>query len=101
MSKTRLELDAELKKICPTVYFQEPRSERMEYPCIKYALNKISTENANNHIYKLDKHYTVTYITKDPDDPIIEGLLHAFPGIKWDRQYKSSNLYHNVYELEF
>lgn len=101
MSRTRLDLSAKFKEICDNVYFQPPRDTRMEYPCIKYELSKIRLRHANNKVYNHKKRYTVTYITKDPDDPIIEAMFYIFPQISWDTQYKSNNLYHNVYELYF
>ena len=101
MSKTRLELQTTLEAICDNVYFQPPRDNRMSYPCIKYDLSRIRLAHANNKVYNHKKRYTVTYITKDPDDPVIEEILYIFPQISWDRQYKSNNLYHNVYELYF
>lgn len=102
MSRPRTELSKKFHEICDNVYFQAPRDSRMVYPCIKYELAKPSVKHANNNIYKLTKCYTVTYITKDPDDPMIEGLLYSFKSIKMDRApYKSDNLYHCVYELYF
>lgn len=101
MSRTRLDLQAKLEEFCDNVYYQKPRDDRMEYPCIKYELSKIRVKHANNKVYHHKKRYTVTYITKDPDDPLIEALLYAFPNITFDRPYKSNNLYHNVYELYF
>lgn len=101
MSRTRLELNAKFKEICENVYYQTPRSDRMEYPCIKYELSRIQLKYANNKTYNHKKRYTVTYITKDPDDPLVDEMFYKFPEINWDRQYKSNNLYHNVYELYF
>lgn len=101
MSNRRLELHNKFLEICDNVYFQPPREDRMNYPCIKYELSKIKLEHANNKVYHHKKRYMVTYITNDPDDPVIEAMFYMFPKISWDRQYKSNNLYHNVYELYF
>lgn len=101
MSRPRTELHEKLKEVCPNVYFQAPREDRMVYPCIKYELSRPYIRHANNKIYKSDKRYQVTYITKNPDDPVIEELLYFLPHTQWDRQYKSDNLYHNVYEIYF
>lgn len=101
MSRTRLDLHAKFKEICDNVYFKKPRDDKMVYPCIKYDLSRISLKHANNKVYNHKKRYTVTYITKDPDDPVIEAMFYMFPKISWDRQYISNNLYHNVYELYF
>lgn len=101
MSRPRTELHNKLLEICPNVYYQAPRDDRMVHPCIKYELNRPTIKHANNKIYKFDKRYQVMYITKNPDDPVIDELLYLLPHISWDRQYKSNNLYHNVYELYF
>lgn len=101
MSKTRLDFHNKLLEICDNVYFQAPRDDKMVFPCIKYEMMRPSIVHANNHIYKHTKRYQVEYITKDPDDPIIDALLYFLPHTDFDRQYKSNNIYHNVYEIYF
>ena len=101
MSRTRLDLQAKFEEICDNVYFQKPRDNKMIYPCILYNLSRIRLMHANNKVYNHKRRYTVTYITKNPDDPIIDSMLYLFEQIHWDRQYESNNLYHNVYELYF
>lgn len=101
MSKKRTELSAELHKICDNVYFKNPRSEKMVYPCIKYDLSGYNLRFANDKIYHDEKRYTVTYITTNPDDEAIDELLRLLPKTRFERSYKSGNLYHNVYEIKY
>lgn len=94
-------LQKELEK-CPNikrVYFQPPEKMKMEYPCIVYNLSRIETERANNKLYLKHKSYNVTVITSNPDDETVNHLLENFESCKFDRQYKSDNLYHNVVTL--
>lgn len=99
--RTRIDFHNKLKEVCDNVYYMAPRNDKMVYPCIKYEQIRPSVQYANNHIYKHTKRYLVTYITKNPDDPVIDSIFYAFPNSSWDRQYKSDNLYHNVYEIYY
>lgn len=101
MSKKRTELSELFHSVCDNVYYKDPRSKNMDYPCIKYDLADIVTRRANNSIYHDEKRYTVIYITSNPDDPLIDNMLRLVPKISFERQYKSGNLYHNVYEVYF
>lgn len=101
MKSRRHELHDKLKTVCNTVYFQPPRSESMKYPCIRYELAGIPTARADNKVYLNWKRYTVTYITENPDDEVVAQLLELLPHVSFDRQYKSGNLYHNVFEIYY
>lgn len=80
------------------VYNQPPASLKLNYPCIVYELSDIQPIFANNHPYKLDKKYSVTYICHEPDDPFIDELA-SLPKCKFDRPFVSDNLNHFVFEL--
>lgn len=83
------------------VYFQPPSSVKLSYDCIVYRLSKIDLKNADNKKYAKFHAYTVTLITKDPDNPLIDAILDAFKHISFDRAYVSDNLHHYVYNLYF
>lgn len=100
---SRLKLQEELETLLGTksVYFQPPENFRMSYPCIRYTLSKIPTLKADNLNYAMFKCYEVMYITRNPDDPIIDSILERFPKSQFVRQYRSDNLYHNVYSIYY
>lgn len=100
MSQRRIELDRILRKILGSsnVYFQPPTGTKMNYPCIVYNLADATDQHANNRIYRRLYRYTVTYITKDPDDPkrdTIDDLTYC----SFDRFFTSDNLNHFVYTI--
>lgn len=80
------------------VYNQPPTKLKMKYPCIVYELSDIITKFADNYPYKTDKKYSVTYITTEPDDPIVDKLA-LLPKCEFDRQFVSDNLYHFVFTI--
>ena len=100
MARPRHDLDVLLKKICPNVYYQAP-SKGMQYPCILYALEGKPAVHADNLRYVSMNQYNIKYITRTPDDPVVDTILESFDNISFDRPYKSENLYHNVYTLYY
>lgn len=100
---SRLKLQEELETLLGTrnVYFQPPNNIRIQYPCIIYNLNRIESEQADNKNYLNFKSYTIMIITDDPDSSLPEKVLETFPKSRFDRQYKSDNLYHNVVSIYY
>lgn len=96
----RLSLHKELCKIpgIENVYFQPPESAKMVYPCIVYELSGIVNIPADNIHYIRRKRYTVTLIHKDPDNTVVD-MLDEFKNCRFDRAFKTSNLYHYVFTL--
>ena len=96
----RLELDTLLRNILGSehVYFQPPRSVRMQYPAIVYTRGRINNSSADNVIYKQDNLYTITAIYDDPDSDIPD-RLSLVPRIRSERTYVADNLYHSIFEL--
>lgn len=80
------------------VYFQPPESIKLSYPAIIYNLNDLQTNHANNKLYGLAKQYVVTYITRDPDDPIVDKLI-ALEYCRFQRSYRSDGLNHYIFEI--
>jgi len=84
--------------IGPNVYYQPPPNVALEYPCIVYRLSSLRTRHADNLVYSQDKAYTLTYITRDPDDPSFD-IIAGMPKTSFDRQYVFDNLYHNIFTV--
>lgn len=100
---SRLNLQEELEQIpnIKKVYYQPPNNTKMLYPCIVYERNRIDMRQANNKSYLKFTNYLITVITSDPDDETPDILLDTFPRIRFDRTFKSDNLYHNVFTLYY
>lgn len=86
-------LEAELRAISPNVYFQPPANIRMQYPAIRYSLERIQNTYADNTAYRSDWRYKVIYITQNPDDENIEKLA-KLPYCTMQIPYNVENLYH-------
>lgn len=100
---SRLDLHNELLAIpgIKKVYFQPPSNTSIQYPCIIYELNRIDLRKADNKNYLKFKNYTITVVTPDPDDTTVDYLLDKFTKIRFDRTFKSDNLYHNILSLYY
>lgn len=107
---TRRELHAELKELLGTsdlddrlarCYFQPPESLKMSYPCFVYSRDRSNLKEANNLIYGRIHRYSVTYITHDPDDPLIDGIEDHFKYCRFIRTNRLNNLNHYYYDLYY
>lgn len=99
---TRLDLHNILCDILKTshVYFQPPESIRMVYPAIVYTLDNIDSRPADNIKYLNMKHYMVQYISRDPDNTVVDTIL-KLPYSSFDRRFEVDNLYHDCIALYF
>lgn len=99
---TRLELHDILCDILGTdhVYFQPPASIRMTYPAIVYSLDYIWTPKADDKSYLRNNRYEVKYISRDPDNGVIDMML-KLPYCTFDRRLVADNLYHDCFDLYF
>lgn len=97
----RLKLHAELKKIHENVYFQPPEAHKIQYPCYIYHLNDADSMHADDNNYVNRKRYTVTYITRNPDDDSVNAILNTFKYSSFDRWYSSDNLHHFVFNIYY
>lgn len=100
MARPRSELSAKLHEICNEVHFQPPANKKISYPCIIYNLNRINVTFADNGSYRMMNEYSITYITRDPDDANINKFL-TLPYCSFDRAYPSDNLHHYSYRIYF
>lgn len=96
----RLELHALLKTICPNVYFQGPNSSQMVYPAIVYERDRADTKFADDRPYSITLQYSMTLITKNPDDSIF-GALVALPMCAHERRFAAESLNHDVFSIYF
>ena len=107
---SRRDLNNELKILLGTdqfhgdktrCWFQPPESIKMEYPCIVYKREKPDVLRANNRLYHRTNHYGLTYMTFDPDDPLIEKIEDHFPMCSLERGYTHDGLNHYYYDLYY
>lgn len=82
------------------VYFQPPENVQIKYPCIVYQLDYINTIYADSIPYNNRKRYSVTYISKSPDQFIPDKIM-SLPMCSFDRFYVSDNLNHTSFRLYF
>ena len=103
---SRLELDEVLAQILDLTesdgdrhtYFNPPPSVRMRYPAIKYSLNRITRNFANNGAYMTAPSYEVTLIDENPDSEYVEKILQI-PYCSFDRFYIADNLNHWTFTI--
>jgi len=98
----RLDLHAILLTILGSdnVYYQQPPSVQMKYPCIIYKRDDETTIFADNFPYMRTRRYQVTIIDRDPDSEIPD-KVSELPSCVYDRFYTADNLNHDVYKLFF
>lgn len=99
---SRLELQTLLENIAGTrnVYFQPPSGLSMNYPAIVYERSRVDNKFANNLVYLQKQSYTVTVIDSNPDSYLVK-KVSEIPTCRSDRQFKSDNLNHDVFEIYF
>ena len=97
---SRLDLQDKLEELNENrnVYFQPPSNIKMNYPAIKYEIDRIDTKFANDSSYIRNKRYTITVISKNAKPEIIDKLLDL-PMCTFDRSYQSDNLNHFVFTI--
>ena len=84
----------------PNVYYQIPSNMKMKYPAVKYERGRIDNNHADNIVYSQNTSYTITIISKDPDEPIVE-KISKIPTCEYDRDYIIDNLYHTVFKIYY
>ena len=99
-SRHQLQLFLEKLLGSKNVYFQPPASVRMSYPAIRFTLNGIESEHANDGVYILNKSYSLTLIDPNPDNVIVDKIA-SLPNCRFDRHYKADNLNHYTFTLYY
>lgn len=82
------------------VYFQPPPNSQIDYPCLIYERKSARKVFANDKSYKWEFQYTLTFISRDPDDGGVNKLM-ALPKCVFDRHFVTSNLNHDVFTISF
>lgn len=97
---SRLDLQYKLEELNENrnVYFQPPSNIQMNYPAIKYEIDRIDTKFADDSSYIRNKRYTITVISKNAKPEIIDKLLDL-PMCTFDRSYVADNLNHFVFTI--
>lgn len=100
---TRLQLHEELCTLLGSrqVYFQPPSNVKMKYPCFVYQANAGEESRADNRRYMFERRYQLTYITKDPDDPLPTSIGDHFEKCRYGSDYVTDNLYHSNFDLYY
>lgn len=99
----RTDLHEELKGLLGTnnCYFQPPESVKLKYPCYVYHRSAPDLLRADDEIYHRFHKYSLTYITPDPDDPLIEETEDHFKYCKMVRHFVADYLNHYNYDLYY
>ena len=100
MAPRRHDLQEILEEICPRVYFQPPANVQMEYPAVVYERGRADTKFADDIPYATTKQYSLTLISRNPDESIFEALA-ALPMCAHERFYVVDNLNHDVFNIYF
>lgn len=98
MAKSRTKLSEVLHTFCSNVYFQPPEGTKLKYPCIIYDLQRTNVRYADNVPYALHDLYLITYITRDPDDPVRNQII-MLPMCSSKKAFANDNLYHHPFDL--
>ncbi len=96
--KSRLDLHDLLLTICPNVYFVPPKP--MSYPCIRYKIEEINNNHADNLVYNQQMVYQLTVIDEDPDSDIVS-RVSQLSTIRYVTSYISDNLNHTLFVLHY
>lgn len=83
------------------VYFKPPASVKMNYPAVRYSLSGIDHKRANDRIYRNTNQYEVIVIDYDPESRITKSILENFQMCRFDRNYASDNLNHDVLTIYY
>jgi hypothetical protein len=72
----------------------------MTYPAIVYERDRADTKFADDRPYSVTKQYSITLISKNPDESIFDALA-ALPMCAHERHFVADNLNHDVFNIYF
>lgn len=100
--KNRADLQTLLENLLESrnVYYQPPSTLMMKYPAIVYGRSDIKNNFANDSVYKQTCAYEITVIDKNPDSEITK-KVSMLPMCRFNRNFKSDNLNHDVFTLYY
>ena len=99
----RLKLQTELEKLLGSrnVYFQPPESLKIQFPCYIYKYERPDSLRADDMHYRLYDRYQLTYVTKDPTDPLINETMMNFQLCMQDTSFTKDNLNHYIFSIYY
>ena len=103
----RADLDRELRTLLGSnnVYFQPPESTKLKFDCFVYRLSGANVVSADNDIYLYNREYALTFITKNPDNPLIDEIPKYFAKklkiCRLNSYFTSDNLNHYNYTISY
>ena len=102
MAQTRVDLDRLLRTTLGStnVYFDPPESFKLKYPCVVYSYESNAEFHADDSTYHRRKRYSMTYITKNADDPKADEFADL-RYCKLSRAYTADGLWHYAFELYY
>lgn len=103
MEKDRLKLQTHLERLLGpevAVYFQEPPSDKLRYPCVIYHFDGAATRHADNSPYRQTKRYRLTVIDRNPDSRYPD-MIASLPQCTFQRWFAKDKLNHNIYQLYY
>ena len=72
----------------------------MKYPAIKYELNRLENDHADDAVYCQNKSYTITVMSTVVDDDVTD-KISKLPKCTFDRRFVSDGIYHNVFNMYY
>lgn len=100
----RLQLRKTLEKIngVKNIYYAPTVNTKIEYPCIRYSLNRRTAIHADDKKYIKGESFIITFITRDVTKAtaVLE-QLEEIPFCNFDRTYVADGLYHYVYTKNY
>lgn len=96
--KPRKDLSDIFHNLCSNVYYQPPTGAKLKYPCIVYTFDNLHKTHADNFGYLMSIKYSVTYMTRDPDD-MTKIRIAEIPMSSLDRSSNNDNIYHYYYTI--
>lgn len=82
------------------VYFQPPETLKIDKPCVIYRRRYLESSNADNIDYKRDRQYTVTLVSRDPDDEAVD-KLDSLPYSRYVSHSVVDNLNQDTFEIYY
>lgn len=100
---TRPNLDRELRALLGSTncYFQPPETMKIKFPCFIYKLSNAQNLRADDESYLYTRRYQLTYVTKDPDDSLVDFIPKHFKYCSLSAFFTSDNLNHYNYDLYY
>ena len=85
----------------PHVYYQPPKDQQIDYPCIIYKLEDMPAIHADNSPYGIGHRYQVTVIDSNPESPLRERVARLPTCRMRTSPYAKDNLHHFVFSLYY